>query len=150
MSKNKNMIVSLFYVSFLSFLEKGGKALLLGNMGCAKTCIDPSPFLFTHENFIRRSGRSSFVVNSQQHAAEVLEHVLNELMGDSVVAGSTISIKNRISISCNCFNSLQTEDICFVLQLTVCSDIQTYFNSAGLILRLVLTQDNSHLCKAEC
>ena len=93
---------------------------LMANMGCAKTCIDPSPFLFTLENFIRRSGRSSFAVNSQQDAAEVLEHVLNELMGDSVVAGSTTAIKNRISISCNsCFNSLQTEDICFVLQLTV-------------------------------
>ena len=102
----------------------------MANMGCAKTCIDPSPFLFTLENFISRSGRSSFVVNSQQDAAEVLEHVLNELMGDSVVAGSTTAIKNRISISCNCcFNSLQTEDICFVLQLTVCSDIQTSLNS---------------------
>ena len=77
---------------------------LTANMGCAKTCIDPSPFLFTLENFVRRSGRSSFVVNSQQDAAEVLEHVLNELMGDSVVAGSTTAIKNRISISCNsCF-----------------------------------------------
>ena len=51
-------------------------------------------------------------------------------MGDSVVTGSTISIKNRIGISCNsCFNSLQTEDICFVLQLTVCSETQTSLNS---------------------
>ena len=85
---------------------------LMANMGCAKTCIDPSTFLFTIENFIRRSGISSFVVNSPQDAAEMLEHVLNELMGDSVVAGSTTAIKNRISISYNsCFNSLQTEDI---------------------------------------
>ena len=52
----------------------------MANMGCAKTCIDPSPFLFTLENFVKRSGRSSFVVNSQQDAAEVLEHVLNELI----------------------------------------------------------------------
>ena len=42
---------------------------LMANMGCAKSCTDPSPFLFTLENFIRRSGRSSFVVNSQQDAA---------------------------------------------------------------------------------
>ena len=72
---------------------------LMANMGCAKTCIDPSPFLFTLENFIRRSGRSSFVVNSQQDAAEVLEHVLNELMGDYVVAGTTISNKNCYNLN---------------------------------------------------
>ena len=124
---------------------------LMANMGCAKTCIDPSPFLFTLENFIRRSGRSSFVVNSQQDAAEVLEHVLNELMGDSVVAGSTTAIKNRISISCNsCFNSLQTEDICFVLQLTVCSDIQTSLNS--IFISECLQGENApfcHLCASK-
>ena len=124
---------------------------LMANMGCAKSCIDPSPFLFTLENFIRRSGRSSFVVNSQQDAAEVLEHVLNELMGDSVVAGTTISIKNRISISCNsCFNSLQTEDICFVLQLTVCSDIQTSLNS--VFISECLQGENApfcHLCASK-
>ena len=117
----------------------------------AKSCIDPSPFLFTLENFIRRSGRSSFVVNSQQDAAEVLEHVLNELMGDSVVAGTTISIKNRISISFNsCFNSLQTEDICFVLQLTVCSDIQTSLNS--VFISECLQGENApfcHLCASK-
>ena len=106
---------------------------------------------FTLENFIRRSGRSSFVVNSQQDAAEVLEHVLNELMGDSVVAGSTTTIKNRISISCNsCFNSLQTEDICFVLQLTVCSDIQTSLNS--IFISECLQGENApfcHLCASK-
>ena len=124
---------------------------LMANMGCAKTCIDPSPFLFTLENFIRRSGRSSFVVNSKQDAAEVLEHVLNELMGDSVVAGSTTAIKNRISISCNsCFNSLQTEDICFILQLTVCSDIQTSLNS--IFISECLQGENApfcHLCASK-
>ena len=81
----------------------------------------------------------------------MLEHVLNELMGDSVVAGSTISIKNTISISCNsCFNSLQTEDICFVLQLTVCSDIQTSLNS--IFISECLQGENApfcHLCASK-
>ena len=81
----------------------------------------------------------------------MLKHVLNELMGDSAVAGSTISIKNRISISCNsCFNSLQTEDICFVLQLTVCSDIQTSLNS--IFISECLQGENApfcHLCASK-
>ena len=81
----------------------------------------------------------------------MLEHILNELMGDSVVAGSTTAIKNRISISCNsCFNSLQTEDICFVLQLTVCSDIQTSLNS--IFISECLQGENApfcHLCASK-
>ena len=63
----------------------------------------------------------------------------------------TISIKNRISISCNsCFNSLQTEDICFVLQLTVCSDIQTSLNS--IFISECLQGENApfcHLCASK-
>ena len=81
----------------------------------------------------------------------MLEHVLNELMGDSVVAGSTTAIKNKISISCNsCFHSLQTEDICFVLQLTVCSDIQTSLNS--IFISECLQGENApfcHLCASK-
>ena len=52
---------------------------------------------------------------------------------------------------CNsCFNSLQTEDICFVLQLTVCSDIQTSLNS--VFISECLQGENApfcHLCASK-
>ena len=69
--------------------------------------VDPN-FLWVLSRKISGSRHVPFNFNSQQDAAEVLQFVIDELKGTSVVASDLISNTIRINISCNqcfCFSS---------------------------------------------
>ena len=59
----------------------------------SKFCVDLSFFLTSLTNSLRKSGRASFDINTQQDAVEILEDILSELLGDSAVASRTLTIK---------------------------------------------------------
>ena len=63
--------------------------------------VDPSNFLWALSRKISESRHEPFNFNSQQDAAEVLQFVIDELKGTSVVASDLISNTIRINISCN-------------------------------------------------
>ena len=103
---------------------------VMAKLDSSKSCIDPSFFLTSLTNSLRKSGRASFDINTQQDAVEILEHILSELLGGSAVASRTLSIKILTDISCNsCFQSSLTEDCCVILQLPVRANIQSSLNS---------------------
>ena len=103
---------------------------VMAKLDSSKSCVDPSFFLTSLTNSLRKSGRASFDINTQQDAVEILEHILSELLGGSAVASRTLSIKILTDISCNsCFQSSPTEDCCVILQLPVRANIQSSLNS---------------------
>ena len=98
----------------------------MAKLDTSKSCINPSFFLTSLTNSLRKSGRASFDINTQQYAVKILEHILS----DSAVASRTLSIKILTDISCNsCFQSSPTEDCCVILQLPIRANIQSSLNS---------------------
>ena len=51
---------------------------VMAKLDSSKSCIDPSFFLTSLTNSLRKSGRASFDINTQQNAVEILEHILSE------------------------------------------------------------------------
>ena len=74
----------------------------------SKNPIDPSCFLDAFSHFMVSMERGDFVVNSQQDVPEVLNYLLDNFCGISVLAQDQIKvvIRNRIT----CTNCLQSDD----------------------------------------
>ena len=65
----------------------------------SKNPIDPSCFLDAFSRFMVSMGRNDFVVNSQQDVPEVLNYLLDNFCGISVLSQDQIKvvIRNRMS-----------------------------------------------------
>ena len=91
--------------------------------------VDPSNFLWALSHKISESGHVPFNFNSQQDAAEVLQFVIDELKGTSVVASDLISNTIRINISCNqcsCFSA--KEEKLDILSIPLSPNINSSFS----------------------
>ena len=114
---------------------------VMAQLDSCKSCVDPSSFLSSLENSIRKSGSHTFNIHHQQDVVEVLDHILGELVVDS----DTIMVKHSIETSCNsCYNSFSREDVCTMLQMPIENNIQ---NSLHYFLRSeLLDGDNAYFC----
>ena len=78
----------------------------------SKNPIDPSCFLDAFSRFMVSMGRDDFVVNSQQDVPEVLNYLLDNFCGISVLFQDQIKVVIRNRITCtNCLQSDDREDI---------------------------------------
>ena len=87
--------------------------------------IDPSFFLKSVKDVFIREGRS-FDLHAQQDVDEVLEILLEELTGPSVITSAAYNIKSLTSTICHtCHQLNRTEDILPILRLPVLKDFPT-------------------------
>ena len=92
----------------------------------AKSPIDPSFFLKSLKDAFIREGRSSFDLHAQQDVVEVLEILLEELTGPSIIISAAYNIKSLTSTICNtCHQLNRTEDTLPILRLPVLKDFPT-------------------------
>ena len=92
----------------------------------AKSPIDPSFFLKSLKDAFIREGRSSFNLHAQQDVVEVLEILLEELTGPSIIISAAYNIKSLTSTICNtCHQLNRTEDTLPILRLPVLKDFPT-------------------------
>ena len=88
----------------------------------AKSPIDPSFFLKSLKDVFIREGRS-FDLHAQQDVVEVLEILLEELTGPSIITSAAYNIKSLTSTICHtCHQLNRTEDILPILCLPVLKD----------------------------
>ena len=88
--------------------------------------VDPSNFLWALSRKISESRHAPFNFNFQQDAAEVLQFVIDELKGTSVVASDLISNTIRINISCNqCFCFSAKEEKLDILTIPLSPNINS-------------------------
>ena len=91
----------------------------------AKSPIDPSFFLKSLKDVFFREGRS-FDLHAQQDVVEVLEILLEELTGPSIITSAAYNIKSLTSTICHtCHQLNRTEDILPILRLPVLKDFPT-------------------------
>ena len=91
----------------------------------AKCPIDPSFFLKSLKDFFFRECRS-FDLHAQQDVVKVLEIILEELTGPSVVASAIYNIKSLTNTICHtCHQLNRTEDILPILCLPALKDFPT-------------------------
>ena len=91
----------------------------------AKFPIDPSFFLKSLKDVFFREGRS-FDLHAQQDVVEVLEILLEELTGPSIITSAAYNIKSITSTICHtCHQLNRTEDILPILGLPVLKDFPT-------------------------
>ena len=75
-------------------------------------------------------GRDDFVVNSQQDVPEVLNYLLDNFCGISVLSQDQIKVVIRNRITCtNCLQSDDREDIHMILKLNVAGNVNSAFNN---------------------
>ena len=93
-----------------------------------KSPIDPSFFLKSLKGvFIREV--CSFNLHAQKDFVEVLEILLEELTGSSIITSAAYIIKSLSSTICHtCHRLNRTEDILPILPLPVLKDSPTSFN----------------------
>ena len=88
--------------------------------------VDPSNFLWALSRKISESRHVPFNFNSQQDAAEVLQFVIDELKGTSVVPSDLISNTIRTNISCNqCFCFSAKEEKLDILTIPLSPNINS-------------------------
>ena len=106
------------------------KAIIL-NMAVKKRSakpVDPSNFLWALKHAVSSQIGRPFDFNTQQDVPEILQIVLDEIKGLSVVASDLISNTQRVTVSCDtCFCTSMSEDSHNIIALPVTSDIQTSF-----------------------
>ena len=96
----------------------------------SKNPIDPSCFLDAFSRFMVSKGRDDFVVNSQQDVPEVLNYLLDNFCGISVLSQDQIQVVIRNRITCmNCLQSDDREDIHMILKLNVAGNVNSAFNN---------------------
>ena len=96
----------------------------------SKNPIDPSCFLDAFSRFMVSMGRDDFVVNSQQDVPEVLNYLLDNFCGISVLSQDQIKVVIRNRITCtNCLQSDDREDIHMILKLNVAGNVNSAFNN---------------------
>ena len=92
--------------------------------------FDPSCFLDAFSRFMVSMGRDDFVVNSQQDVPEVLNYLLDNFSGISVLSQDQIKVVIRNRITCtNCLQSDDREDIHMILKLNVADNVNSAFNN---------------------
>ena len=90
--------------------------------------VDPSNFLWALTRKISKSRHAPFNFNSQQDAVEMLQFVIDELKGTSVVAIDLISNTIRINVSCNeCFCFSAQEEKLDILTIPWSPNINSSF-----------------------
>ena len=91
----------------------------------AKSPIYPSFFLKSLKDVFFRGGRS-FDLPAQQYAVKVLEIILEELTGSSIITSAAYNFKSVTSTICHtCHQLNRTEDILPILRLPVLKDFPT-------------------------
>ena len=96
----------------------------------SKNPIDPSCFLDAFSHVMVRMERGDFVVNSQQDVPEVLNYLLDNFCGMSVLAQHQIKVVIRNRITCtNCLQSDDREDIHMIVKLNVAENVKDAFNN---------------------
>ena len=87
--------------------------------------VDPSPFLSALKESISKERDSVFDIYAQQDVVEILEHVLSELCGTSVVALESFKLRDTHTITCNtCIQSSSSEGERSIIQLPLARNIQ--------------------------
>ena len=75
-------------------------------------------------------GRGDFVVNSQQDVPEVLNYLLDNFCGISVLSQDQIKVVIRNMITCmNCLQSDDRQDIHMILKLNVAGNVNPAFKN---------------------
>ena len=96
----------------------------------SRSPVGPSCFLDAFSRFMVSMGRVDFVVNSQQDVPEVLNYLLDNFCGISVLSRSQIKVVIRGRITCtNCLQSDDREDIHMILKLNVAGNVNSAFNN---------------------
>ena len=107
--------------------------------------VDRSNFLWALTRKISVSRNAPFHFNSQQDAAEVLQFVIDELKGTSVVASDWISNTIRINVSCNqCFCFSTKEEKLDILTIPLSPNINSSFSK--FLKPEILDSDNKWFC----
>ena len=120
----------------------------LHNMSQLKRSIDPldpSDFLKALESEMSVKTGATFNINSQQDAQEVLQILLDELVGSSVLAKDLITTTVRSVITCDtCQFDSVSEESHTVIPTPVCNSINDSFSE--FLAPLTLTGNNKWLC----
>ena len=96
----------------------------------SKNPIDPSCFLDAFSRFMVSMERGDFVVNSQQGVPEVLNYILDNFCGVSVLAQDQIKVVIRNRVTCmNCLQSDDREDIHMIVKLNVAGNVHSAFGN---------------------
>ena len=96
----------------------------------ALTPIDSSNFLWPLKRKMSDIHNVPFDFNSQQDAVEVLQVVLDNLKGTSVLANDLVSNILRTTITCNtCLCLAAKEERCDILPLPMSNNIKTYLDT---------------------
>ena len=96
----------------------------LSKLAKSTSQVDPSSFLRTLQHKISVIKKAPFNINSQQDVPEILQVVLDELCGPSVVANDIASSTITSTTSCNtCFLSSTQEASSSILALPLMSSI---------------------------
>ena len=110
-----------------------------------KSPIDPSFFLKSLKDAFIEVGCSSFGLHAQRDVAKVLEILLEELTGPSIVTSAAYNIKSFTSIiSHTCHQLNRTEDVLPILRLPVHKDFPT--SLAKVLETESLTGSNAPFC----
>lgn len=114
----------------LSPLEKS-IVMNMSLLSCSRSAIDPSNFLRSLQNKMHALGKTEFYYNSQQDVPEILQVVIDELIGSSSLVDDILSVTLTTTTSCNfCFYSCsrtQKEPILTLPTLMSISDSFNYF-----------------------
>ena len=91
--------------------------------------VDPSNFLRAFQNEMSKQRGRPFNINTQQDVPEMLEFLIEELKGDSVVADQIISASVVSTTTCNtCFNFSSNEEKLNIISLPLCDSFLSSFN----------------------
>ena len=116
----------------------------------SKNPVDPSCFLDAFSRFMVSKERGGFVVNSQQDVPEVLNYLLDNFCGISVLAQDQIRVIIRKRITCmNCLRSDDKEDIHMIVKLNVAKNVKnvnTATNSTIFTFAAALSPTSSFVC----
>ena len=105
-------------------------SLNLSLLGKRSSPIDPSNFLRALQNLISRTRNSPFNVNTMQDASEILQIIIDELKGTSILADDIISSSLKTITfceQCNSFDSAETKHE--IIQLPLTNSITSSLNS---------------------
>ena len=101
----------------------------LSKLTKSTSAVDPSSFLRALQHKISAIKNAPFNINSQQDVPEILQVVLDELCGPSVVVNDIASSTITSTTSCNtCFLSSSQEASASILPLPVMSSISESLN----------------------
>ena len=98
---------------------------VMRQMSTSSSSVDPSGFLKSLQVVIRAAGNTTYNFNSQQDAAEVLQHVMENMSKDSPIAASTVSTATETTTTCNtCLLSDVSESKTFCIKVPVQNSVQ--------------------------